>query len=348
MKDYVDGLILESQAWKQRLEAYKIKSVFIGGGTPTIVAIPEMDRLLAHLYKVFPMNKEIEFSIEGNPGTFNKEKLDFYRASGMNRMSIGLQAWQEELLTVLGRVHDQGQFVDNYCLAREAGFSNINVDLMFGLPNQTLEHWQETLENIIDLEPEHISAYSLKVEEGTKFGTLYDRGMLNLPTEELDRSMYDHTIEFLRANQYDHYEISNFAQKGKECVHNKIYWNNEEYIGLGLNAHSYLNKHRFSNTGNFDDYIERMKSERDIIMEDNPVSQMDEMAETMFLGLRMMSGISIQKFQQRFGISPMIQYQKQIKKMVALGLIEIDEKSIRLSRKGIDLSNQVFMEFLPD
>ncbi|MBB6217941.1 oxygen-independent coproporphyrinogen-3 oxidase [Anaerosolibacter carboniphilus] len=348
IKNYVDGLIVESGAWKQKLEGYKIKSIFIGGGTPTIVPIGEMNRLLEQLYKIFSIKKEIEFSIEGNPGTFDKEKLDFYRASGVNRMSIGFQAWQEELLAVLGRVHDQRQFVENYFLAREAGINNINVDLMFGLPGQTMDHWQETLQRIVELEPDHISAYSLKVEEGTKFGILYDKGMLSLPTEELDRAMYDYAIEFLKTNKYGHYEISNFAQKGKECIHNKIYWNNEEYIGLGLNAHSYFNKYRFSNIGNLDGYIQKTEIGGDVIIENIPVSLADEMAETMFLGLRMTVGVSIQKFQQRFGISPIVQYEKKIRKMISLGLIEVNEKSVRLSRKGIDLSNQVFMEFLPD
>ncbi|MFT9493751.1 radical SAM family heme chaperone HemW [Anaerosolibacter sp.] len=348
IKDYMDGLIVELDPWKLKLEDYKIQSVFIGGGTPTIVPIQEMDRLLEHLYRNFTFNDNTEFSIEGNPGTFDKEKLDFYKASGINRMSIGFQAWQDKLLSSLGRVHSQKQFIKNYRLAREAGFENINVDLMFGLPNQTMDQWKETLQRIVELCPDHISAYSLKIEEGTRFGNLYDQGLLNSPTEELDRAMYEYVIGFLKANKYNHYEISNFAQEGKACIHNKIYWNNEEYVGIGLNAHSYLNKHRFSNTGNLDAYIAQMKIHGEAMIENIPVSQEDEMAETMFLGLRMMRGISIQGFQQRFGINPVMKYEKKIKKMMALGLIEVDEKCIRLSRKGIDLSNQVFMEFLPD
>lgn len=348
IKDYMDGLIVELDDWKLKLEDYKIKSVFIGGGTPTIVPNQEMDRLLEHLYRNFTFRENIEFSIEGNPGTFDKEKLDFYKGSGINRMSIGFQAWQDKLLSSLGRVHSQKQFVENYRLAREAGFENINVDLMFGLPNQNMDQWKETLQRIVELCPDHISAYSLKIEEGTRFGSLYDQGLLNLPTEELDRAMYEYAIGFLKANKYNHYEISNFAQEGKACIHNKIYWNNEEYVGIGLNAHSYLNKHRFSNTGSLDAYIAQMKSHGEVMMENIPVSQEDEMAETMFLGLRMITGISIQGFQQRFGINPVMKYEKKINKMMALGLIEVDEKCIRLSRKGIDLSNQVFMEFLPD
>jgi oxygen-independent coproporphyrinogen-3 oxidase len=348
INEYIDGLIVELDAWKLKLEAYKIKSVFIGGGTPTIVPICEMDRLLEHLYRNFTFKENIEFSIEGNPGTFDKEKLAFYKSGGINRMSIGFQAWQDELLRSLGRIHSQGQFVENYHLAREAGFENINVDLMFGLPDQTMDQWKETLQRIVELRPDHISAYSLKIEDGTRFGSLYDQGLLKLPTEVLDRAMYEHAIGFLKVNNYKQYEISNFAQEGKESIHNKIYWNNEEYVGIGLNAHSYLHKHRFSNTGNLGDYIDQMKNHGKGIIEDIPLSQEDEMGETMFLGLRMMTGISIQSFQQRFGIDPMVKYDKKISKMMVLGLIEVDETSIRLSRKGIDLSNQVFMEFLPD
>lgn len=345
---YVDALVKEIASWKDQLADDKIRSIFIGGGTPTIVPIKEMDRVIERLYQCFSIETGIEFSIESNPGTIDRAKLQYYLASHINRISMGLQAWQDTLLKSLGRIHGRAQFVQNYGLAREMGFQNINVDLMFGLPGQNINQWKETLGAVAALKPDHISAYSLKIEEGTLFDELYEKGKLYLPSEEEDRAMYDDAIEFLQGHGYRHYEISNFARDGKECVHNKIYWNNGEYIGIGLGAHSYWNRRRFANTTEFEEYIEKVNSNQRPMAYMEYISIQEEMAETMFLGLRMKEGISIPDFVRRFGASPMDIYQKAIEKFVEQGLLEVDQKHIRLTRRGIDVSNQVFTEFLPD
>ncbi|TCO80057.1 radical SAM family heme chaperone HemW [Marinisporobacter balticus] len=346
--EYINALTEEMKSWKEKLKEYRIKSIFIGGGTPSIISIDEMDKVLRTIYLNFDCKKNLEFSIESNPGTLEKEKLAYYLNNNINRLSIGLQAWQDNLLKSLGRIHNQEVFLENFLLAREIGFKNINIDLMFGLPEQTLTQWQETLYNIVALRPEHISAYSLKIEENTVFDKLYESGVLQLPSEEQDRAMYHFAIDYLQEHEYIHYEISNFSTKGKECIHNKMYWNNEEYIGFGLGAHSCLGKVRFSNTKDLNEYINKdNEREIDYIIEEK-MSQKDEIAETMFLGLRMIDGIEIERFTKRFSCSPLKLYRHEICKLKEEGLIHVDGKKIRLTRKGIDLSNQVFVDFLPD
>ncbi|QEK12372.1 oxygen-independent coproporphyrinogen III oxidase [Crassaminicella thermophila] len=344
---YIDALIKEMKIYEEKLRKCKIKSIFIGGGTPSIISINKMDKIINGIHSNFNLKEDLEFSIESNPGTLNKEKISYYLNHNINRLSIGLQAWQDFLLKKLGRVHNSKEFVRNYLLAREIGFKNINIDIMFALPNQSINHWQETLRNVVTLKPEHISAYSLKIEEGTVFNQLYKKGELHLPDEEKDRKMYHFTIDYLLENGYKHYEISNFAKEGQECIHNKIYWENEEYIGLGLGAHSYLNKIRYSNTTDLKDYIENI-DKKNICVHKEEISIKDEIAETMFLGLRMMKGISIKKFTKKFGISPLKVYSNEICDLKEKGLLQVDDQVIRLTRKGIDLSNHVFVAFLLD
>ncbi|MBF8982015.1 oxygen-independent coproporphyrinogen III oxidase [Lutibacter sp. B2] len=348
ISEYVDALCMEIKSSKEKFKRYKIKSIFIGGGTPSILTIKDIDKILSVLYSTFEMDSFLEFSIESNPGTLTKEKVKYYTKSGINRLSIGLQAWQDQLLKKLGRIHDKDTFVKNFHLAREYGFNNINIDLMFSLPNQTFSHWEETLSNIVDLNPEHISSYSLKIEENTIFEKEYKSGRLNLPNEEEDRKMYEYTQGFLEKNGYHRYEISNFSKSNYECEHNKIYWKNEEYIGFGLGAHSYINRIRFSNTNDIKEYIYNIKQDKssNIIEEKNSLK--DEIAETMFLGLRMMAGIDLKYFEERYKKSPFEIYEKQILKLQSQGLLKVDDKNIQLTNKGIDLSNQVFVEFLLD
>lgn len=345
---YIDALVKEMNGWKEDLKDRKIKSIFIGGGTPSIISIYEMDKILKTIYKGFNVSENIEFSIESNPGTLEKEKMEYYLKNNINRLSMGLQAWQDELLKSLGRIHNKEEFVNNFLLARELGFENINVDLMFGLPNQALDMWKETLYNIKNLSPDHISAYSLKIEEGTKFDRLYEEGKINLPSEEIDRSMYHFAIEFFKRSGYDHYEISNFAKGDKECIHNKVYWNNEEYIGFGLGSHSYLNKRRFSNEIKLDKYIDNLNKHKNPKIFEEEISVKGEISENMFLGLRMMRGIHIETFIKRFNVSPMDIYKDEILELQNQGLLHVDQKSIKLTKKGIDLSNQVFVKFLMD
>ncbi len=348
IKFYVDALIKEMKQWADQFEDYKIKTIFIGGGTPSILPIEEMEKILNVLHACFKCMPNIEFTIESNPGTLEKEKIRYYLESGINRLSIGLQAWQDPLLKILGRIHTREQFLKNYFIARDTGFKNINIDLMFGLPDQTLEQWDETLKEVIHLKPDHLSTYSLKLEEGTPLNKLYKTGHLNLPSEEEERNMYYLTINQLLDFGYNHYEISNFSKKGRECIHNNIYWENQEYIGFGLGAHSYIDKIRFSNTTHLEEYIHKMNKNENIRILEEKTSLKDEIEETMFLGLRRMKGINISNFMSRFGISPMQLYANEIEELERNGLLQIDDQSIRLTSKGIDLSNQVFIQFLFD
>ncbi|MFZ5965584.1 MAG: radical SAM family heme chaperone HemW [Bacillota bacterium] len=345
---YITILIKELESWKEKLPDYQLKSVFMGGGTPTVLPNHEMDRILNALFSGFRLKNDLEFSIEGNPGTVNKEKLAFYHSSGINRLSIGLQAWQDSLLKKIGRIHNRDTFIKNYYMAREIGFQNINIDLMFSLPDQTMGQWMETLKEVTALSPDHISAYSLKIEETTPFYQAVLEDRLKLPSEDIDRDMYHWTIDFLKSLGYEHYEISNFAKEGKSCIHNVVYWNNDEYIGIGLGAHSSFRRTRFSNTLDINDYIEGMKEKNSAEIDRVVISVEDEMAETMFLGLRLLNGICMDRFEKRFGKDLLFMYRRQITDLIEKGLLETDGKRIRLTRKGIDLSNQVFIAFLPE
>lgn len=348
LDDYIAALLEELKGWGIPLKDYRIKSVFLGGGTPSLLNISQLNAILEGIYRWFSLKSAAEISIEANPGTVNKEKLEFYYHHGINRLSIGLQAWQNQLLKTLGRIHTQQEFLENYYAARAAGFKNINVDLMLGLPDQTFEDWKQTLQQVLQLKPDHISAYSLKIEEGTPFGRLYEQGKLTLPVEDLERDMYHYALDLLEQHKYLHYEISNFALGGKQSVHNKIYWKNEEYIGLGVGAHSFLNKVRFSNVVDIRQYNECLRQKKSPVAERHPISLEEEMSETMFLGLRMMEGIDRNQFLRRFQADPMVKYKNQILKFTKQGLLVMNEDKLCLTKKGIDVSNRIFASFLPD
>jgi len=348
MENYIRMLIREMDLWKEKLDAYFIRSVFIGGGTPSVVPLHLMEKLFNQLHAAFHILPSCEISIESNPGTLDEEKLRTYIHFGVNRLSIGLQAWQDHILKQLGRIHKQAQFLQSYELARKAGFENVNVDLMFGLPGQRFSDWKETLFEVVRLHPEHISAYGLTIEDDTLFGKWYRKGLLALPSEEEERRMYHFAIDYLVRNGYQHYEISNFSVRGKECLHNRNYWENGEYIGLGLAAHSYFQGVRFSNTEVFETYFMDIRQNRLPIVHRQENTLQDEISETLFLGLRLIQGINRAKFRERFGFDPVQKYAEKIKKLEGQKLLEIDPYTIRLTRKGLDVSNQVFIEFLPD
>lgn len=343
---YFEGLNKEMMLYKDLLSQYKIKTIFIGGGTPSIIDIKTLSNLINNLHKTFSISDDIEFTIETNPGTLNEEKLLEYKKFGINRLSIGLQSYNNKILRFIGRIHSKETFLKNYSTARKIGFNNINIDLMYGLPNQSLNNWKETLKQIVILEPEHISAYSLKIEEGTKFYDLYEKGKLNLPEEEIDRNMYHYTIDLLSQYGIYQYEISNFAKKGFECKHNLIYWHNEEYLGLGISAHSYINSIRYSNSFTFNEYLKLLRNNKLPIITKEPKDRNDKIIETMFLGLRMNKGINIQRFKEKFGVTPFEIYGEKLKNLADSGLININKKSICLTKYGMDVSNQVFIEFL--
>lgn len=325
---YKNALIEEIRAARQKSNS-QIASIFIGGGTPTILPSSYIEEVMLELSK-FNLSESVEITIEANPKTLSLEMLKNLKKMGINRLSIGLQAWQNLLLKTLGRSHSLEDFLRNFQDARSVGFNNISIDLMFALPNQTLEMWQETLEQVISLNPEHVSLYSLIIEEGTHFFDLYDS-----IDEALDRKMYHLAKKLLEENGYKQYEISNFSKLGLESKHNLLYWEMNDYYGFGLNAHSMLDNTRFSNTSNLKKYINNPTDSKENII---TLSEKDIMEESIFLGLRKTSGVDISKY---FDI-----YKDVIEKNIALGLLKMHKNIIFLTEKGMDLANIVMAEFI--
>lgn len=325
----------------------RIKTIFIGGGTPTYLSLEGWNIIKESIDRLHK-SENLEFSIEGNPGTFTEKKLRIFKAMGVNRLSIGLQAWQDKHLLGLGRIHSREEFVHSFKLARDLDFENINIDLMFGIPNQSFEEWKETLEETTKLNPEHLSCYSLIVEEGTPFYRLYEEDKLKLPGEELERKMYEYTIEFLNSKGYYQYEISNFAKENRECAHNLVYWNLGEYLGCGSSAHSYIDGYRIRNEESIDDYIKAINSDKSPIVEKKKNSLKDDMEEFMFMGLRKTKGIFIDGFKERFNTSIFNIYKDVINKYKRDGFIVEDGNRMYLSPKGIEISNVIMSDFLLD
>ena len=338
---YVQALCREIRACRGRYPA-RISSLFFGGGTPSVLEPGHMAEIMEALAEVFSFELDSEMSIEANPGTVNLEKLKTYEKIGLNRISFGLQSAHNEELKALGRIHTWEEFLESYDLARQAGFDNINVDLMSGIPDQTLASWQKTLSRVLELAPEHVSAYSLIVEEGTPFA----QRKLNLPEEEEERRMYEMTAEMLGSQGYRQYEISNYALPKRECAHNMGYWMRDDYLGLGLGAASLFDNQRWNNTDSMEEYLEKSERPEEIQVCREKLSVREQMEETMFLGLRMTEGIERERFQEEFGISVEEVYGDALRRLEGLGLLQADRGRIYLTRKGISLSNQVFVEFL--
>ena len=339
------------EAVKKEIELQKIKSeittVYIGGGTPSYIDSKHIKEIMAEIQKK-NISQNAEITIEANPGTVTLEKLKDYKQAGINRLSIGLQTTKDELLKQLGRIHSYEQFLETYKMARKVGFENINVDLMLGLPNQRIKDLKDSLESIIDLQPEHVSVYSLIVEDGTPIANKIQKGDLELPEEELERNMYWYVKNTLELNGYKHYEISNFAKQGYESKHNMNCWNQKEYIGIGIAAHSYRDITRYSNTENLGEYMRNVKSEK---LERNRIiheiqKEDDTKKEYMLLGLRQIDGVKISKFKERFGDNPVYIFRNELKKLSDENLVIIDDNNIRLTNKGIDLANLVWGEFV--
>lgn len=341
MDQYVEVLKKEIESYD--FSNFNVTTIYIGGGTPSYLESKKIVEIMSVLKKKITQFEDIEITIEVNPGTVTEQKLKDYKKVGINRLSIGLQTTNEKLLKQIGRIHNFGTFLKTYELARKVGFENINVDLMLGLPNQTIEDLKQSLEQVKRLEPNHISVYSLIVEEGTRLANLIDEGKLTLPDEELERQMYWYVKNTLELNVYKHYEVSNFAKKGKESKHNVNCWKQKQYIGLGLAAHSYLGNKRYSNTEKMEDYLENVEKNR-IIQEEQNLE--DTKKEFMMLGLRMIEGISINKFKEKFGENPLYLFRQELNKLVEQELLEVDLDNIKLTNKGLDLANIVFEEFI--
>lgn len=344
-KVYVESLCEEIRGFFQREKEYLIKTVYLGGGTPSILEPEWTTEILRVLREWGKLAPDAEISMEANPGTLTKEKLQAYHDAGINRLSIGLQSTEEKELEYLGRIHCYEDFLTGFQMAREAGFDNINVDLMSAVPYQTMESWQRTLDRVIALDPEHISAYSLIVEEGTPF---YEDEKLEdlIPDEDTERLMYEKTKGKLEKYGYDRYEVSNYAKAGKECHHNMIYWKRKDYIGFGLGASSCLNEVRFKNTDSMEEYLKQPFVSLEEREEREVLSIEEQMAEEMILGLRMIQGVSREAFAKRYKKELDAVYGSVIEKYKKEGLLTEEAGWIRFTEKGLDLSNLVLCEFI--
>ncbi len=343
---YVEALLQEirARAASPAVSGHSVCSIFFGGGTPSVLPPEWIREILDTVRETFSVAEDAEISLESNPGTLDPEKLCIYREAGINRLSIGCQSTEDRELQLLGRIHTEQEFLESFALAREAGFDNINVDLMSGLPGQTAASWEASLRRIAELKPEHISAYSLILEEGTE---LYEKQeQYAFPEEEEERSMYERTHEVLEEYGFLQYEISNYSLPGKECRHNLGYWTGTEYLGLGLGAASLLGHRRFSNTADPEEYRawaccpERMEKQEELLTEE------DRMGERMILGLRLTKGVSDAAFSQEFGRSLMEQYGPVIRRYESWHLLQWEEGRLHLTREGISVSNQVMADFL--
>ena len=352
-RQYMDALMREVRERAEEFRGYLVTSAFIGGGTPSVVDAEQIEELMATVKEYYEVASDAELTIEVNPGTVNFGKLKIYRRTGINRLSIGLQSTDDKELEVLGRVHSLQQFLDTYLAAREAGFDNINVDVMSALPGQSLESCRKTLQKILTLSspPEHISAYSLILEEGTELFRLAEQGMLRLPDEETDRKMYRETKQMLEQAGYGRYEISNYAREGFSCRHNIGYWTRRNYLGFGIGAASLINNTRFNNGSDLQVYLRDPLNDR---MEIQRLSRQEQMEEFMFLGLRLTEGVSALRFQQLFGQSLQEVYGNVIAQNEKEGLLrryirsssDVREEMLALTDFGLDVSNYVMSQFL--
>ena len=340
---YMDALQKEIQAVRD-VEAYEIVSVFIGGGTPSVLEAGAIASLMDIVREKFALRDDAEITIEANPGTVDMEKLSVFRQAGINRLSLGLQSTDPAELKMLGRIHTYEEFLQSYRMARAAGFDNINIDLMFAVPGQTEEAWKQHLREVAELEPEHISAYSLIIEEGTPFA----EKELDLPDEDTEYQMYEDTAEILKEYGYHQYEISNYAKEGYECRHNAGYWKRTEYLGLGLGASSLYGGLRFFNTRDMQEYLRFSDQAEKIRKEVTRLGRKDEIEEFMYLGLRMTEGVSEEDFEEKFGETLENIYAPVLQKYKETGFLEYTGTNWRFTRKGIHVSNHILADFLLD
>ncbi len=344
---YVERLCRRIRYWSDVIHnyGYEIVSIFVGGGTPSILTEAQITQVFEAVHESFPIREDAEITLEMNPGTDVKDKLPVYRELGINRLSMGLQSADNEELKCLGRIHTYEDFRQVYQWVREAGFTNINVDLMSAIPGQTLESYEDTLRKVADLEPEHISAYSLIIEEGTPFYERYGEGRHaeELPDEDIERQMYVRTGEILEDYGYHRYEISNYAKDGYECRHNLGYWDRKEYLGIGAGASSLMDHIRWKEPDHIGPSTGLVLEEREDFTR---LRRKDEMEEFMFLGLRKINGVSEYDFYKSFRVSMDEIYKESIENLIKEGLLVREEDRIRLTDRGIDLSNYALSQFL--
>ena len=364
IEPYVEALDLEIQLWGRTLDHPRLNTIFFGGGTPSYIPMECIDTLLSTTADAFETAPAAEITLEANPGDLNGPAITRLLEMGVNRLSIGVQSLDDSLLSLLGRRHTAEEAIEAYRLVQSADFQNVNLDLMYGLPRQTAAQWENTLERVVQLGPPHLSLYCLTLEEGTPLQRWVAEGVLQEPDPDLAADMYTTAQKVLEGAGYHHYEISNWCLPGFQCLHNMAYWLNRPYLGVGPGAHSYLRGHRFWGTNSPRLYIEGVHRwasqdvgpveglDGDALLRIGPVGGAEpiapplEMAETMFLGLRLLEGLSIQEFQRRFDRDPLQIYGPQIQELQEQGLLEHRDGVLRLTNRGCLLANQVFLRFL--
>ena len=345
-KEYLINIEREIKFYKGEFKDKCFDTVFFGGGTPSILTVDELQELVNNINENFNIKKDAEITIECNPGTINREKLEAMKKMGINRLSIGLQATQNYHLKSIGRIHTYEEFEKNYYDALDIGFENINIDLMYALPNQKTQEWKDTLDKIIKLNPSHISAYSLILEEGTKLYDMYQNKEFELLDEDTDINMYNYTIDTLKRHGYNQYEISNYSKENLECKHNIIYWKCDNYLGLGPGASGFIGDTRYSNIEDICEYNKCIMQNIRPVSEEIELTKKDKIEEFIFMGLRMNEGINVDIFKERFDTDFYDIYQEVVDKLIKRELVRFDGKNISLTQKGREISNSVFIEFL--
>ncbi|HEX3000330.1 MAG TPA: radical SAM family heme chaperone HemW, partial [Armatimonadota bacterium] len=344
MDAYVSAVsreMAQAAAAHPELAAQEIATLYLGGGTPSLLSAAQLDHLLEAVHTHFRLASDAEITLEGNPGALDGEKATAFRALGVNRVSLGAQSFDDGLLQTLGRRHNAAQILEAVELLRAAGFDNLSLDLMFALPGQTLAAWEETLRQAIAAHPEHLSAYNLTIEAGTVFGEWQRQGKLPPADEDLEAEMFERGISILAAAGYEHYEISNFALPGRRSGHNQIYWHNEPYFGFGPAAASYLDGVRSVNTHSLSRYLTAIEQGESAAEFTEQLTGAAAMGETMMLGLRLRDGVKQERFAARFGITPAAAYPEQVRRLAASGLLQVDECRLALTHRGMLLANDV-------
>ncbi|MBS1258409.1 MAG: Heme chaperone HemW [Candidatus Scalindua arabica] len=341
--EYLSAIENELQAINGK---YSFTTVYIGGGTPTVLNEIQLGKLLNIISKYVDVANLNEYTIEVNPGTLSDEKILALKESCIDRISIGIQSFNDKYLKLLGRIHTAQEAKDAFFSLREKGFENISIDLIYGYPTQALSEWRTDLRECLVLDPEHISAYCLTYEQGTPLVGMTDSGKLKKLSEEEELDMYEHTNDFLGNKGYRHYEISNFAKPGKECQHNTVYWENREYIGIGTGAFSYINGERYCNIKNVEEYISAVELKKSLICFSEKLPQEKRASEILIMALRMTSGISKNEFFNRSGYDLTELFGTQLNILTQAGLINFDDERIKLTRKGLSVADSVMMEFV--
>ncbi|RAZ76627.1 radical SAM family heme chaperone HemW [Planococcus halotolerans] len=344
---YIDSLGKELSLWKQQgaLEQ-PLETIFLGGGTPTSLDPRQLEKLLGYIHEYVPMTNDVEWTSEANPDELTYEKMQVLFKGGVNRLSMGVQSFDEDLLKRLGRTHSNNDVARAVEDARKVGFTNISFDLMYGLPGQTMKQWEDTLEQAFAFDLPHFSAYSLIIEPKTVFYNLMTKGKLNTVTEDLEADMYQKLMTEMNQRGLLQYEISNFAREGMESHHNLLYWDNEEYIGAGAGAHGYVQGIRYSNHGPLKKYMEPLETDERPILNSHEVPKKEQMEEEMFLGLRKTAGVSLEHFETKFGIGMEAIYGDILKKEIDSENLAIENGRVKLTHKGRFIGNNVFEQFL--